>query len=373
MVDVKDQTFTRTRSLLQRGIEERLHIGAQVYVSCNGEALADLAVGEARPGVAMTPDSLVLWRSAGKPVTAILIAQLHERGRLDIDDPVAKHLPEFAQHGKDSITIRHVLTHTGGFRAASFKENRDAWDRAIAAISSARPEPRWTPGERAGYHVHTGWYILGEVVRRVTQEPFLPYLRRVLFEPLGMDDCWIGMAEGAYDAYGDRIALTPMCHDGRVSMPDWLNKAWITSSRPSANLFGPARQVARFYEMLLGGGELDGVRVIESRTVDLFTRRHRVGLIDHTFNFPLDWGLGFCINSRRHAPDRPQDVPYGYGAHASDDTFGHAGRESSIAFADPVNRLAVAVMCNGTPGEPAHQKRMHELLTALYEDLGVAG
>src|SRR2546429_5411172 len=105
-----------TIDILKRGIDEGLHLGAQIYVSLDGKPVADDAVGEARPGVPMTRDSITHWWSSVKPVTAVAICQLWERGKLDVEDRVAKYIPEFAAGRKEPITIRHLLTHTGGFR-----------------------------------------------------------------------------------------------------------------------------------------------------------------------------------------------------------------------------------------------------------------
>ena len=118
--------------------------------------------------------------------------------------------------------------------------------------------------------------------------------------------------------------------------------------------------------MLLNAGELDGTRIIEPQTVTLFTDRHRVGMYDHSFKHTLDWGLGFIPNSARYGKDT---VPYGYGPHASEQTFGHSGYQSSVAFADPTHALAVAIIFNGMPGDTAHHKRINCVLDALYTDL----
>jgi CubicO group peptidase (beta-lactamase class C family) len=98
------------------------------------------------------------------------------------------------------------------------------------------------------------------------------------------------------------------------------------------------------------------------------TSRQRTGLKDNSFGQVIDWGLGFLINSARYGAAA---IPYGYGRHASDGTFGHGGMQSSSGFADPENKLAVAIIFNGLPGEPKHQKRIHDAATALYEDLGL--
>ena len=83
----------------------------------------------------------------------------------------------------------------------------------------------------------------------------------------------------------------------------------------------------------------------------------------------MDWGLGFILNSNRYGAET---TPYGYGLHASEDAYGHGGRESSSAFADPTHDLVVIVIFNGMPGEPRHNQRVRDFNTAVYEDLGLA-
>jgi CubicO group peptidase (beta-lactamase class C family) len=125
------------------------------------------------------------------------------------------------------------------------------------------------------------------------------------------------------------------------------------------------RELARFYEMLLAGGE----NVLSTGSVRELTARHRVGKFDQTFRHVMDWGLGFIINSNRYGADT---VPYGFGRHASEETFGHGGAQSSTSFADPQHELVVAIAWSGAPGEAKHQQRVRDTLTALYEDLGLA-
>jgi CubicO group peptidase (beta-lactamase class C family) len=110
------QRLPRTMQILQDGIDAGLHLGAQLYVWHADQVLADTALGESRPGVPMTADTINMWMSSGKPVSAIAALQLWERRLLDLDDPVAKHLPDFGARGKESITIRHLLPR--GDRAA---------------------------------------------------------------------------------------------------------------------------------------------------------------------------------------------------------------------------------------------------------------
>ena len=109
-----ERTLQRTLRLVDEQRRSGLHLGGQLYVSIGGRVVADQGLGEARPGEAMTREHLVPWMSAGKPVTAVAIGRFWDAGKLGLDDPVKRHLPEFAAHGKSDITIRHLLTHTSG-------------------------------------------------------------------------------------------------------------------------------------------------------------------------------------------------------------------------------------------------------------------
>jgi CubicO group peptidase (beta-lactamase class C family) len=124
------------------------------------------------------------------------------------------------------------------------------------------------------------------------------------------------------------------------------------------------RELGRLYESLLGQGTARWA----PETIRLFTSRQRAGLFDHTFGATIDWGLGLVIDSKQHGPG----IPYGYGAYCSAQTYGHSGRQCSVAFADPAHGLVVAAAFNGQPGEPAHDRRVRAFLGALYEELGLA-
>jgi CubicO group peptidase (beta-lactamase class C family) len=392
--------LAKSRAVLERGIQDGLHPGAQLYVSRRGEPVGELALGEARPGVPMAADTLMLWLSASKPVAAVAIGQLWERGLLRLDDPIALHVPEFGQGGKEGITVRHALTHTGGFRLLQVGWPDASWDEIIATICAARREPRWEPGEKAGYHTASSWFLLGEVVHRLTNQPFADYVRAEIFAPLGMADSWIGMPAAAWrelDASGrlaiwwDTEAVPPRPHTHHHELA-------VTRCSPGGNGWGPMRELGRFYEALLLGGERAGRRILWPQTVEALTARHRTGMLDHTFRQVMDWGLGFIPNSRPGLAEtwialRAQDrvgtapagsaapaargpepvIPYHYGSHASRRAWGHSGYRSTTAFADPEHGVVVAVAVNGTPADAAHTRRFDALLAAVYEDLGLAG
>ena len=359
----------RTSAAIERGMSAGLHIGAQLYVSTDGKAVTDLAFGEARPGVPMTPDTLMVWLSAGKPITAVAIAQLWERGLLGLDDLVVRYIPEFGPHGKDRITIRQLLTHTAGIRGVANAWTDEPWDTIIARICAARPEPGWVPGEKAGYHLASSWYVLGEIVRRVSGRPLDQFAREEIFQPLGMKDSWLALPPERYAEYGQRIGW--MRDDESNQGPDVPNMSDDTMAgaallKPGRSARGPARELGYFYEALLAGGVRNGTRILSPETVRAMTTPQRLGMFDRTFKHVMDWGLGFIIDSKRYDKGA---APYGYGAHASPRAFGHGGSQSSTGFADPEHGLAVALIFNGRCGEERHDQRLRSVLAALYEDL----
>jgi CubicO group peptidase (beta-lactamase class C family) len=361
---VPDRDLPTCRALLADGIRAGHHLGGQLYVSLGGAAVADWAVGESRPGTPMTPETLVLWLSSGKPLTAVAVAQLWERGLLGLDDPVARHLPEFAAGGKERVTLRHCLTHTGGFRLLEVGWPQEPWEAILARICRARLEPRWVPGEKAGYHLAASWFVLAEVVRRLDGRPIERYLREAVLEPLAMADSWLGMPPERWRSYGERIAGL---WDTEASPPQplpWHDEPHLTRPNPGSSACGPIRELGRFYETLLAGGG----PILRPQTVEALTARHRTGLLDQTFRHVMDWGLGFIPNPAIYGD---ATVPYAYGRHASRRAVGHSGRRSSTAFADPEHALVVALAVNGMPSDEVHRQRFQALAEAVYEDLGL--
>ena len=327
MFQVDEGDLGRTLTVIEEGRRAGLHSGAQLAVSIEGRRVADVAAGDVTVATDMN------WLSTTKIVTAIAVGQLWERGEFDLDERVADHVPAFGANGKGSVTIRHLLTHTGGFRsgdAAVDRVGEQGWDAVVSAICAAPLEPGWVPGHKAGYHVHAGTIMLAEIVRLVTGRPFRDHAREAVLDPLG--------AEG-------------------FSVESW----------PSRSGRGPASALLRVLELLAGRGEREGMRLLQPQTVDAMAAHQRVGMHDHTFGAVMDWGLGFVLDTKYALGDRLQ--PYGYGRHASSRTFGHSGAQSSVGLVDPEHALAVALVFNGTPGEAAHTQRQHDVLTALYEDL----
>ncbi len=356
-----------TTRVLEEGREQQWHLGAQVYVARRGREPVSIAFGERRPGELMTPDTLLAWRSAGKPLTSIAVAQLRDEGRLDFDDPVARHIPEFAAGGREAITIRHLLTHTSGLRTGDAVSPALPWDQVIQAVCHVALDPDATPGRTAAYQVQATWYLLAEIVRRIDGRAFAHAIRDRVLLPLGMSNSWIGMPHSEFESYGPRIGTTYVTFPPPPKPHPTLDSdSEVTQSNPGGGARGPAADLGRFYEALLDGGR----GVLRPGTIAELTRPHRTGAFDQTFRAPVNMGLGFITSPE---PPGADGVPYAYGPHASARAFGHSGAQSACAFADPEHGLAVAWVCNGLPGEPRHQRRQRAINAAIYEDVRAWG
>jgi CubicO group peptidase (beta-lactamase class C family) len=346
-------------ALAERQRSEGLHDGAQLYVSLRGQPLLDVAIGESRPGVPLRRDDLMLWYSSGKPVTTVAVLQLWERGLLGLDDPVGRFLPAWGG-GKERVTLRHVLTHTGGFTMLPKAEPFDSdlpYDEVIARIAAHPLE--WEPGTRAGYHPSTGWKVLGAVIEAVDGRPVDRYVTEEVLRPAAMTECRMGIPVDEQAALGDR--LVPVAWKGYVvAIPtrDGIhmveyhverihNEPWhIAKVEPGGGMRGPARQLGRFYECLLGYGP----QLLEPRTVEMMSGVHRHGL-------RVPWGLGVQVAA---------GMSGGPGRRA----FGHSGMGSSRGLADPDVGLVMVFVTNGLPDPLRNERRMVQITDAVYSALG---
>jgi CubicO group peptidase (beta-lactamase class C family) len=349
----------RAVEVLEQGIADGTQIGAQLYVSQGGEVVVDTAVGESRPGVPMTTDTMMIWFSMTKATTAVAVAQQWQGGALDVDDRVVDYIPEFGSNGKDAITIRHLLTHTAGIPwsdgVLEGKPGREPRQENLARIYAASLD--YEPGTRAGYHAGAGMSVLGEIVERTSGVPYEQYVRDAIYNPLEMEDCWVGMPEERFAAYGDRIGSM---HNTEGEEPVAIRG--IDSARaasipiPGGGGRGPMNQLVKLYESLLGYGD----PVLDRVTVAAISARHRTEMLDETFGIVVDWGLGLAVDT------------FAMGRYCSRRAFGHGGHQSSIAFCDPEHDVAVAAVFNGMPGRERHNARLDAVSSAVYLDLGLA-
>ncbi len=343
---------------------EGLHDCAQVYVSLHGEPVLDVALGEIGPGRALETDDVMLWYSSGKPLTTVAVLQLWEQGRLGLDDLVAKHVDGWG-NGRERCTLRHVLTHTGGFPMPGDPAyDKDlTWDESVAATVAA--PTLWEPGTAAAYHPASGWRILGAIVEAVDGRRIDQYLRDEVLDPLGMGDSSLGIPLERQQELGDRIVpvmwsghrLPAVDDDGSFYMAEYRidrvhNEPWhIAKVEPGGGMRGPARDLGRFYEALLGYGP----RILEPKTVEVMRAVHRWGVKDRTFGINIPWGLGVQVDFTGGTTRR---------------AFGHGGMASSRGLADPECGLVMVIITNGLPGAIEAEQRLMEATDAVYTALG---
>jgi CubicO group peptidase (beta-lactamase class C family) len=299
------------------------------------------------------PDALFWIFSTSKPFTALLVHRLAQDGRLALDDPVAAHWPEFAARGKRAITIRHVLQHRSG---VPFARNPALdmlamanWERTARALEAARPTH--PPGRTPAYHVITYGAILGELVRRITNQQLPDVLRTTFLEPLGLTDTALGLRPGHWPRHVPvRGGDPPACATALAVNTRTLREAAI----PSAGISTTARDLARFYRALLAGGELDGVRIL---TADTLTAAREPSTandeIDKVIRLPIRWSHAFQLGGPVPAPHPSRPM----GRTSSPLTFGHNGSNCCIAWADPTRDLAFAYLTDRL--ESGHRGARH--------------
>lgn len=373
--------FRAVREIFERGFARHGEVGAAVSVVADGRTVVDLWGGfqdEART----TPwdrETLVNVWSISKGVTALCLAMLADRGRLDVDAPVAEYWPEFAAAGKQDLRVSWVLAHQAGLPGLRAELPTDAHiDWQVMTEALAQERPWWTPGTALGYHTLTWGWLAGEILRRIDGRSVGAFLRDEIATPLGLD-FHIG-APPELDARTAPIATGP----ARVALPVllyWLRtphwmpmrlrsltnprqrdaavdtRAWRAAEIPAANGLSNARALARLYGVLARGGEGDGVCLLRPEALERATRTQSEGR-DLMFGFRSHFGLGFMLDSVH------------LGIAPGSRSFGHTGAGGGFAFADPDRRLAFAY----TPNRPHLQSRLlvapaRDLVRAIYASL----
>lgn len=340
----------------------RLHPGAALAVYHRGRLVLDLNAGfaDTQRGHEVRPETLFSLFSGSKPFASIVLWQQIERGRAELDDTVAAHWPAFGQRGKDRVTLRHILSHRGGFPItpdALPPERWGDWETAttvIAAMPLAYPA-----GTTSAYHHLTQQWVCAEVVRRLDGRDYAAYLRAEITAPLGMTDTYVGLpielehrvarlhATDGTDAWG----LENMQLIQRIALYRFVV--------PAASGVSTARDMARFYAAIAAGGGLHGARILQPQTVDRMLQVEIDGEIDHTFDVPIRRGLGFELGGladvRRHWP----------GATSTARTFWHGGFGSSVCWGDADTGLAMAFLANGVRRDQAGAMARRDLSDAV--------
>jgi CubicO group peptidase (beta-lactamase class C family) len=341
--------------------------GAQLYVSRHGQPLADIGMGLARPGVAMTSESSPLWYCCAKPLLSVALGKLWEQRRFDPELPVAHYLPQFATGGKDNITALQLLTHTGRLATGA-----DPLHGVVAAPDAVRLRRAFdavvplSARTQINYSQWWAWFVLAQLIPEIDGRPYEAFVEQEILRPCRMDDTRVTLTGAEFDMIGDRLPLIHVSNLGRPQVPTWWwsTRAATTRCIPGVNTRGPVRDQGRLLEMLLAGGIAPGGRVIQPRTVAFLTARHRRGLHDRYGN--ADWGLGLRLECRQLGAAYTS-----FGSHVSPQAFGHDGLWTAVAFADPAFGLAVAIHFNGKVEHERHRERILQLADAIYADLGL--
>ncbi|MGE0135135.1 MAG: serine hydrolase domain-containing protein [Dehalococcoidia bacterium] len=329
------------------------HHGAQLAVYRDGSIQLDERLGVA------SGDARMLWFSATKPLTAVCVLMLVERGVLDLDRPIAEVWPEFGAGGKGSCTPRHVLTHRGGlpvfprdFDWASIGD----WDAVTRTVEGLAAQ--WEPGTAVGYHPVTYGFVLGELIRRIDGRMPRDFMRDELFDPLGMEAS-LGVGPSDLPRVVPVEAMSEVTFDDpegverRTSeMVERFNRpSTLLAQVPAANAVGSAEALARFYAMLEQGGSFEEMAFLRPDTVAAATRVHAEAVADRTTGLPASYGLGFMAGGIWE----PYSTP---------GVFGHGGQQCAIGYADPSVGLAVAYVTNGLQDPGTYMRRIEDIVAA---------
>lgn len=355
-----ERMWGATESLYRSGV----HPAISLCVRREGEVVLDRGIGWAR-GVGPdtregtepepnTPDTPHVIFSASKAMTACVAHLLDQRGLIHIGDRVAEYIPEYARHGKESITIAHLLSHRGGvpnlpseaFDLAKI-EDREA---IVQMLCDAKPQSR--PGQSLAYHAISGGYVIGEVIHRVTGKPLREVLAEEILDPLGFR--WTNYGVNAEDV----PLVAESHHTGAPVLPPLSNllkralgvsvgdvtrlsnePEFLTGVIPAGNVVTTANELSRFFELLRQGGTLDGVEIFEPRTIRRALVEHSYLEIDYSLGFPTRFSLGLMLGANRlsiYGPD-------------TEHAFGHLGFTNIIGWADPERAISAAVITSGKP------------------------
>jgi CubicO group peptidase (beta-lactamase class C family) len=332
-------------------------------------------------------DTLALSYSTSKGVVSTLMHMLVDRGLIDYDDPVSHYWPDFAQAGKEDITLRQLMCHEAGlYHIRTMVDHAHRmldWEYMVEALADAIPIHK--PGRAHGYHGFTYGWLIGELIQRVSGKPLAELIESEIAQPLGLDGLYIGLPVSELSRKAQLIPSALMNSGGNsmreirrwvrgmnrvlrvVGQPidleqigsalipegmddlDFDSDEFAMASIPAANGMFTARSLAKLYAVLANDGELDGVRLISRDTLWRATEVQNRG-VGRVIPVPMHWRLGY----HRVATLGPS-IPNG---------FGHAGFGGSGAWADPDRNLAVGLTLNSGVGTPFGDLRIVRIGTA---------
>jgi len=377
--------FAKVAATLNRQIPKDRPGGAAVCIYHRGEKVVDIWGGtKDREGNPWQADTLSFSFSTTKGVASTLLHCLVDEGLVDYDQPVAKYWPEFAQAGKQSITVRQAMCHEAGlYHIREMIEHADHMlDWGFMTRTIAESEPAHHPGAYNGYHGLTYGWIIGEIAQRVTGKSFSQLIKERFAEPLALDGLFVGLPQEqmhrralliqgsvrqgnrsnklkkyAMQAFTRslKLARIDLDHTRAALMPkgimsmDMNAPEVVQACMPSVNGMFTARSLARLYAALANGGELDGIRILGPDTLRKATRVQNTKM-GRVVPVPMRWRLGYHRS-------------FALG-HKVAGAFGHFGFGGSGAWADPQRKLSVAMVLNSGVGTPFGDLRILNLNNA---------
>lgn len=353
--------YEEVRAAFAENFSHRREIGAACCVYHKGEKVVDLwgGVRNIMTGAPWEQDTMALVYSATKGLSAMTLAMAHSRGWLDYDELVCNYWPEFAQNGKEKITVRQLLAHQAGLFALDQPVDRNTIaDLDALAEILARQKPAWEPGTRQAYHAITLGYYEGELLRRIDPQhrSLGQFFQDEIATPLGLD-FYIRLPESIPDSrlaplvdptftqmvFGFPFkmalaALNPRSNIRRALLGSELaHDARCIYSRnleiPAGGGVGTARAIAHAYSVFANGGKELGLRTetMQELTAPAVPAKH--GFYDECLKDEVEFSLGFL---------RPNSgFPF-----ISKSSFGHPGAGGSLGFADPEARIGYAYVPN---------------------------
>jgi CubicO group peptidase (beta-lactamase class C family) len=341
-----------------------VHPAVQLCLRREGRVVVDRAIGHARgngPGdandeeqVLATPETPFCVFSTSKAVTAMVIHLLDERGTLHVGDRVSDYIPGYAEHGKEAITISQVLSHRASVpnlpREALDPERAGDREFIVKVLSEAKPRVR--PGKALAYHAVSGGYILGEVVERVTGKTIREVLAEEILDPLGFRWGNYGVRPEDLAQVGRNYVTGPPLLPPlstfvtrALGMPlgdvvEFSNDPrFLTGVVPSANVVTTANELSRFFEIFRAGGEMNGVRIMEPRTIRRALAEQSYLEFDFSLGFPTRFSMGLMLGAK---------VLSLYGRD-TELAFGHLGLINIMGWADPERAISGALITSGKP------------------------
>ena len=359
-VDDTSSTPMSIAAELETFVANKQIAGAVTLVAKEGRVVEITAVGKANvaSGQAMQTDTVFQIASMTKPITAAAVMILQDEGKLSVDDLVSKYVPEFAGVAlktgtpKREVTIRDLMTHTAGMTGSQ----DPIGTLAATGKEMARRPLAFEPGSK--WHYSPGLTVCGQIVEIVSEQPFAEFVSQRILEPLKMDDTTFTPDEAMqkriatiYQPTGDKKSIEAVTH--RLSD---LSKP--RAPNPSGGLFSTAADMARFYQMVLNGGELVGARILSKKAVEQMTSV-QTGDLKTGFTAGNGWGLGWCVVRK----------PQGVTEMLSPGTYGHGGLFGTQGWVDPSRKMIFVLMIqrvnfgngDGSDVRGAFQKRAMEI------------